>query len=205
MAYTYDIFISYRRDPETWRWIKRHFEPLLKLRVGLELEDEPQIFIDQTGVESGTSWPTELGRSLAGSKILVALFTKSYFASRWCTTELSIMLSREKETARRTLKNPHGLVVPAILHDGKDFPQSVKHIQPIEIQNCFNVRMSQDSPRVEELDQIMGREASAIAKAIKYAPKWKSAWQKSGSSSFSSTYLLGKAITQDRLPGFSAE
>jgi hypothetical protein len=59
MSYGHDIFISYRRDPETLTWIDEHFVPLLRLRVGMELGREPTIFIDAQ-IESGTSWPTSL-------------------------------------------------------------------------------------------------------------------------------------------------
>lgn len=37
MAYKNDIFISYRRNPETLEWINNHLVPLLSLRLGFEL------------------------------------------------------------------------------------------------------------------------------------------------------------------------
>src|SRR5258705_3820007 len=99
MAYQYDIFISYRRNEESRRWIEAHFEPLLKLRVDLNLGREPVVFIDDR-IESGTSWPLQLASALATSRILVPLWTKTYFQSKWCTEELSHMLAREQATAR---------------------------------------------------------------------------------------------------------
>ncbi len=54
MGYIHDIFISYRRNPETHEWIKAHFEPLLKLRVGFELDRDIDVFIDDR-LEIGAS------------------------------------------------------------------------------------------------------------------------------------------------------
>jgi hypothetical protein len=64
MSYKHDIFISYRRNPETLAWIKDHFEPLLSLRVEFELQRRPTIYIDEQ-VESGTSWPPAIPRRSA--------------------------------------------------------------------------------------------------------------------------------------------
>jgi len=47
MAYRYDIFISYKRHPETLGWIKKHFEPLLGHAVGMALGKEPAIFVHE--------------------------------------------------------------------------------------------------------------------------------------------------------------
>ena len=46
MAYQHDIFISYRRNPETCVWITEHFVPLLEMRVEFELGRKPKIYVD---------------------------------------------------------------------------------------------------------------------------------------------------------------
>ena len=171
MSYKYDIFLSYQRDPETLRWIKKHLVPILKLRVRLELGRDPVIFIDEQ-IEAGTSWPIELATKLAASRILIPLWTRTYFSSKWCSEEFCQMLARENETKRRTLENPRGLVVPAVIHDCEKLPAEFGHIEYFRISSCFNVRMSEDSPRAEELDEIIGVEALSIAKAINDAPQW---------------------------------
>jgi hypothetical protein len=98
VAYQYDIFISYKRHTETLGWIKKHFFPLLEHRVGLELGRDPEVFVHEVAqqIPAGANWPVELGETLAGSRILVALWTKNYFNSRWCAEELSHMLAREQ-------------------------------------------------------------------------------------------------------------
>src|SRR5262245_23433482 len=126
MSYQYDIFISYRRNPETLTWIRDHFVPLLSLRVGFELQRSPVIFVDDQ-IESGSSWPAKLGATLGASRMLIALWTGNYFTSAWCTEEFSQMLAREKEAELRTATRPHGLIVPAFIHDGDAFPAELQH------------------------------------------------------------------------------
>ena len=67
MNYRHDIFISYKRDPETLFWISEHFLPLLKLNVSQCLGRDPNIYIHEiTGmIQVGTAWPVELGEEIA--------------------------------------------------------------------------------------------------------------------------------------------
>jgi hypothetical protein len=175
MSYTHDIFISYRRNPETYVWITEHFAPLLALRVEFELGRKPVLYVDDQ-IESGTAWPASLGAALGGSRILIALWTGNYLASVWCAEELSHMLSREREAKLRTVSRPHGVVIPAFIHDGDRFPSELRSIHYFEIQKCFNVRMARNSPRAEELDAALAAEAPAIAACIDHAPAWRKSW-----------------------------
>jgi len=201
MGYNYDIFISYRRDLETRRWLQNHFVPLLKLRVGQDLQRAPNIFVDDQ-LESGTSWPEVLGVRLGASRILVALWAKDYFASDWCTEEMAHMLSREQACGFRTPQNPRGLVIPAVIHDGDDFPAALRHIQKFEIQRLFNVRMARDSQRAEDLDATLAAEAPAMAAAIEAAPAWQSAWPLAAATMFRAQLRISPP-KQERPPGFA--
>lgn len=198
MSYQHDIFISYKRDPETYRWIKDHFEPLLVHSVTLELGWQASVFIDDQ-IEAGTSWPIELGMKLGCSKILVPLFSRTYFSSNWCCLELSHMLSREQEVGCRTINNPHVLIVPVAVHDGDSFPNNIAHIQHFGIQNCFNVRMGINSPRAEELANILSQKAVAFANAINHVPPWDSNWQVDAAQQFYAQ-LYRVAPQQDSVP-----
>jgi hypothetical protein len=201
MGYTHDIFISYRRHPETYSWLQNHFVPLLKLRVSQELGRQPVLFVDAR-IESGVSWPAQLGRELGASRILIALWAKDYFASTWCTEEIVLMLGREQECGFRTDENPRGLVIPAVIHDGKDFPASLAEIQKFEIQHLFNVRMARDSPRAEELDAILAEQAPAVAATIEAAPPWRRQWPVTAAQAFRQQ-LRTVAPSQARLPRYT--
>jgi len=203
MSYQYDLFVSYRRNPETRTWIEEHFVPLLELRVGLELDRSVSIFIDDN-IETGRSWPLELGNALGRSRALIVLWSGNYLASRWCATELSQMLARERETGARTAGRPHGLVIPAFIHDGDKFPADLGHIQRFEIQKSFNVRMARNSPRAEELDAVLSLHAPAIASAIEHAPEWKASWPTDAGVEFFDQFYQDNEPTQNVVPRFAA-
>jgi len=177
MPYQHHIFISYRRNDETRRWIREHFVPLLQLHVGNELGQTPDVFVDDQ-LETGASWPARLAQALGGSRILVALWSRSYRFSDWCLIELTHMVERQRAAGLGTLAKPYGLVVPAFIHDGEDFleQQELRDIQYFEIQNCFNTRMARNSERAEELEKKIKEKAPDIARCIEAAPPWDPAW-----------------------------
>nr|WP_314498875.1 TIR domain-containing protein [uncultured Chryseobacterium sp.] len=175
MDYQYDIFISYRRDDLTLKWIETHLVPLLKLHIKMELGREPTIFIDST-LEQGSTWPIELGSALGRSRLIIPLWTKTYLGSVWCTHEISHMIEREKKCGFRTYQKPTGLIFPTIIHDGETLPLYLTTIQKTEIQECFNVRMSIDSPKAEVLDDKLRLMSITIAEAINAAPDWEEDW-----------------------------
>ena len=195
MGYQNDIFISYKRNAETLQWIKKHFYPLLEVRVELELGRRPNIYLDDQ-IESGTSWPLELARAISDSKILIPLWTKTYFNSKWCTQELSHMLGRERLTGCRTLSRPYGLIVPAVIHDGDAFPPELSAIQRFEIQDYFNPRMVRDGELAEKLATILYREARAIATTIENVPPWDEGWRNLATDEFFNAFYQDKPATQ---------
>lgn len=202
MSYKYDIFVSYRRNPETLAWIKEHFVPLLSLRLEFELKRKPEIFVDEQ-IESGSSWPTELGIALGASRVLIPLFTGNYFASVWCTEEFGQMVTREQQAKLRTPDKPRGLIIPAFIHDGDSFPPKLKHIQPFQIQSCFNPRMARNSQRAEELDAALAAQAPAIASSIQAAPAWRKKWPAEGAAAFHERYFRHAKSEQTSVPRFT--
>jgi hypothetical protein len=202
MSYAYDVFISYRRNPETLAWINDHFVPLLSLRLEFELNYKPTFYIDEQ-MEAGSSWPPALGVALGTSRVLIALWTGNYLASVWCTEEFTQMLGRETEAKLRTAKNPHGLVIPAFIHDGDSFPSSLKHIQPFEIQATFNPRMARTSLRAEQLDAALAQQAPAIAACVKSAPAWRKNWTAKAGAAFYKRFHQHAEAVQKSVPRFT--
>jgi len=202
MAYTHDIFISYRRHPETLGWIKNHFLPLLELHVGLELGNNPKIYVNEVTHEiaAGTVWPQALAQELGASKVLVALWTKTFFNSVWCTEEMSHMLIREDGTLAP--RNKYALVIPAIIHDGDDFPKTLDVIQKLDIKACFNPRMRKDSALAEELSDRLAANAAGVAGAILNAPPWNAAWPQQAAKKFFDAFYAAAAPEQTDVPKF---
>src|SRR5262249_17868040 len=127
MPYCYDVFISYRRYNPYPQWVKERFMEMFDFYLAHELGRPPEIFIDYK-IAEGDSWPHDLAYALARSKVLVALWTPLYFTSKWCTSELAHMHAREERCGFRHRGRPGGLIVPATLHDGDDFPPQAKII-----------------------------------------------------------------------------
>jgi hypothetical protein len=203
VSYRHDIFISYRRDPETLIWINEHFLPLLRLRVGMELERAPTIFIDDQ-IESGTSWPQSLGIALGSSRTLISLWTGNYLSSVWCAEELSHMILRERAEKLRSSTRPYGVIIPAFIHDGERFPPELSYMQRFEIQKCFNVRMARNSPRAEELDASLVAHAPSIAACIRNAPAWRASWSHSAAASIYHQFHRKVESEQKTVPRFTA-
>jgi len=200
VTYVHDVFISYRRDAETRAWIDKHFLPLLTVRVRQELGREPVVFVDDQ-LESGVSWPAQLGVELGRSRVLVPLLAKDYFASDWCVQEFGSMLAREQESGLRSMANPRGLIIPAVVHDGEHFPQEVAAIQRFDVVNQFNLRMPTQSREAAKLDRKLAREAPAIAKAIRAAPQWRADWGTEAAARFQALLSAG-APAQLAVPRF---
>lgn len=202
MNYQYDIFISYRRDDLTKAWIEKHFIPLLDSHVFYELGRHPKFYID-VQLESGTTWPIALGNALGTSKVIIPLWSKNYLNSVWCTCEISIMLDREIKTGCRTLQNPSGLVFPTVIHDGETMPVNLSSIQKVEIQDCFNVKMSPDSPKAEILSEKLQPLGKAIADAIDKAPAWQAGWETATADTFFQQFHISTQAHQVVTPKFT--
>jgi len=201
MAYRYDIFISYKRHPETLEWIKKHFKPLLELRVGLALGSDPTIFVHevQQQIPAGAVWPQVLGNELAASKVLVALWTRTFVNSVWCAKEMSYMLGRQGALAAGA---KYAFVIPAILRDNSPLPQTLQFIQSMDIKCCYNTRMRVDSDKAEELSEVIDRHADGIASAIEQAPPWNPAWPQQAADAFFNQLYQAQAPIQSEPPRF---
>lgn len=200
MGYEYDVFISYRRHGEWPQWVKNQFLPLFDHWLGEELGSQYSIFIDQN-IKEGISWPYELADALSCSKVLVPLWSRQYFYSLWCQSELAHMLVRQQECGFGTRKNRQCLIIPAIIHDGQDRPQFIKNISCLEIQDCTSVRMANGSPKAEKLDDRIKNWVPSIVKAINSAPQYNPDWLDLSADEFLKLFNSTKP-KQNRPPGF---
>jgi hypothetical protein len=204
MDYQYDIFISYKRHPEFQKWLKLHFEPLLGFHVENELGRPPIIFRDELNTDAGSTWPLNIGQALGNSRVLVALWTKAYFHSEWCSRELATMMARERDEGLRTANDPDGLIVPVVLHDCEQLPPELEPIQYVPIRECFNVRMHPESALAELLSKsISERVAPGVARAVERAPAWRRAWPLTTADQFMAAIRKPGAPRQLEVPRFA--
>lgn len=73
----FDVFVSYHRGAA------RRIEPLTSelARLGYRL------FVDQSDIDVGSSFPDRIDRALRTSNIVMACFSPGYFSSKWCLAE----------------------------------------------------------------------------------------------------------------------
>lgn len=79
---SYDVFISYSHQN------KEHADKVLQTLRSLDLE--LKIFIDTSGLNTGTSWQQKLYNSLDASKSTIALLSPDYIKSRVCYEEFCL-------------------------------------------------------------------------------------------------------------------
>ena len=126
MSYKFDVFLSYSRKSLIEEWVKRFFFEQLNFWLGQEFPArDANIFWDQTGIEPGDRWSDVLKDGLRQSACLVAIWSPSYFKSKWCAAEFSTFLKR----ASTVKVKPRRLIIPLRWHDGECFPPAAKEIQ----------------------------------------------------------------------------
>lgn len=175
MSYQFDVFISYRRHGAWPTWVADCFLPVFMHWLGEELGRTANVFYDVT-LETGHDWPIELGNALASSRILIPLFSRQYFNSNWCKTELALICARERLCGLPTILRPQRLIVPAIIHDGDEIPQAVRSIQAAKLQEYSNAFMTPKSASMEDLSNKLCQWIPDVAKAIKRAPEHDESW-----------------------------
>ena len=75
-----EIFISYGREPEVIDFVK-------KLKNDLE-ENGFTVWLDLYDIPSGSDWHGAIGTGLHNCRALIAIITKKYIGSRYCSSEL---------------------------------------------------------------------------------------------------------------------
>jgi hypothetical protein len=170
--YRYDVFFSYRREPQTQDWVAR-VVGTLRYWLRQELaDDHSEIFWDYNGIDVGDRWPAALSRALRGSKCMVCLWSPAYFQSRWCVSEWESFRKRE-----RILNLPnHGLIAPIRYHDGKLFPEAARNVQCADFAPYayINKAFWATSPAVE-FENCIKDFAKSVALIVRRAPgfrKW---------------------------------
>jgi hypothetical protein len=176
--YQYDVFLSYCRKSPVLEWVQNHFEPRLKGLLGEALPYEPRVFVDTQEIEAGQQWPLLLQEALKHSRCLLAIWSPSYFRSRWCTAELESMMAREKLLNYRTPTLPdRRLVYPVVFADGEHFPAHAKEMQHRDLQewNIPDLAFAK-SRKIVGFHQKMKELTTELAALVQQAPPWQDDW-----------------------------
>lgn len=175
-GYEFDVFLSYRRAGSVTDWMRNHFWPVLQECLTDELPTEPSIFLD-VGMRTGTHWPAELERGLRRTRLLLAVWTPTYFTSPWCLAEWRTMRAREAALGLGTVNHPGGLVYPVVFADWQSFPPAAKECSHRDLKR-WNMPLAQYRNTSDYVDfyREMRSLAEELATAITRAPDWSADW-----------------------------
>lgn len=177
MTYEFDVFISYRRKEPVLSWVRELFAPLVEQWLHESLPHEARVFRDEESIETGAAWPLALEQGLLRSRLLVPVFSPSYFRSQWCLAEFESMRARERVVGLRTPAQPNGLICPVVFHDGEHFPEAARALQSKDLRQW---NQSGNALRgteryvgfVHEIQGLAGELATLLARAPDWRPDW---------------------------------
>jgi|ERR1700685_617063 len=170
--YTYDVFFSYKRHDLTLDWT-RQVAHRFELWLGEELGGHARMFVDETCIETGTTWPDEIREALKGSKCMVSVWSPSYFQSSWCVSEWKSFRKREKMLNI----DSHGLIAPLRFHDGEHFPPDARRVQWVDVAPyAVTVPAFWASAKAIELEERLKTFAKSVAAIVTGAPAFRPDW-----------------------------
>jgi TIR domain len=183
-GYRHDVFLSYSRM-ESWpRWVDNCLLDVLRHWLGVELARPVTIFRDVKNIQPGQHWPKEVEIGLAESRIMIALWCRSYFESEWCRRELSAMLARAYDFRERGLGDQ--IIWPLVIHDSYriGLPDVVRDMQVETIDDYAEPFMHPQSPLRERLSQAMKHVCKQLARQIEGVRDDSFAWPLADYSTF---------------------
>lgn len=122
---------------------------------------------------------------------MIAVLSRDYFESDWCTLEIALMRHREVLCGYRTGQNPRGLIIPVIIDDGDHFPPEVQEIQGQKIHDFANPFMRIDSPRQEEFAEALRTKLCVdIQNAIQFVPAFDPQWRNAAVENFEARFKV---------------
>ena len=166
MPYIYDAFFSYKRDLESDAW---HAKVKAKLEFWVRQELQRQdvrIFFDTEEIHTGNRFKQKLASALKQSRCVVCVWSPLYFQSKYCYSEWSTFLHREKITQKE-------LVLPASFHDGESFPANAKAIQYLDFSPFANTMPAfWDTAEAVRFQPLLQQFARDLANMIRDAPPY---------------------------------
>jgi hypothetical protein len=176
-GYDYELFMSYRRNGNVRDWVQNHLAPLLIRCLEDELPEKPRVFLD-SNQEVGIEWPDNILRALNRSKLLLAIWSPSYFTSPWCLAEWHTMLLREQALGIGGLSKLPGLIYPIRFSDGNSFPAEAQQVQQeLSFKDWrFPYLHFKDSILYLDFHRAVVRLAENIAERLQLCPPWQSDW-----------------------------
>jgi hypothetical protein len=175
-GYEFDVFISYSRGGNAFKWVRNHFHPRLTDCLADQLPRRPNVFIDKE-MEKGNHWPTLLEDALRRSKILVAVYAPPYFQSRWCTAEWQSMRRREELLGLTEPGRTQGLIYPILFADSENFPPEARYRSWWDFKQwAYPDPVFQETRGWLEFHEQVVAVATDLARLLPQVPDWRPDW-----------------------------
>ncbi|HKG23709.1 MAG TPA: TIR-like protein FxsC, partial [Blastocatellia bacterium] len=117
----YWFFLSYaKRDALDNHYLKKFYKDLAQAvgraaALDSSVADSEIGFFDGQGIETGDSWRGTLTEALQTSRVLVCLFSRSYFNSEFCGKEFHVFRARLEDYRRSSkAKERPALILPVL-------------------------------------------------------------------------------------------
>lgn len=167
MAYQYDVFFSYKRDPESDHWnqtVKDKLEYWLRQEPGI---GDVEIFLDTEEISTGQRWKDTIETALRTSRCAVCMWSPQYFESKWCVSEWLTFEQRGQALDA-------DLVSPARYHDGSHYPEAAKARQAVDFSPfAYTVPHFWKSEKAFEFEDPLKKFAKNLAHIVKSAPEFR--------------------------------
>lgn len=127
----YWFFLSYARrndrsralpadDDKSKKLIRRLYEDLAAEIINGGVTQATKLddvgFFDQTGIEPGDKWDDTVAAALRTTRVMLCLFTRSYFNSRVCGQEFEVFRRRVRRYAEANNGQHAPLIIPVLWH-----------------------------------------------------------------------------------------
>ena len=139
MDYEYDVFLSYVTKYPHGEWVNDIFYELFESYLSDAINYNVKIFRDISDIKGGMAWENKIKKALVCSKVMVSIFSPSYFQSEYCMREFSVINYRQRQLNYMTVQNPNGLIIALKISDGDNFPEEGRKIQTLNCNNYFRV------------------------------------------------------------------
>jgi TIR domain len=110
------IFFSYARaDEEGQPLVAEFFKEIaseVRGLLGAAVPDHELAFFDQRDIKLGEQWEHEIASALQTARVLVCLFSPTYFTRFYCGKEMSVFQARREAHQR---KHPDAKVLPPVI------------------------------------------------------------------------------------------
>jgi len=164
--YKYDLYISYNFHEASRNWITGFIDKL-NFFLQNELGYGPNIFFNNSQIDTGANWKEVLSYSLKSSKCLLCFWTPTYFHSEFSLSEWQSFAERENST------NSDQLIFPVILMGGEYFPPEARNKAALDVREYFSTFEGfWASIEAMKLEIIIKQLAGSIAKSIVNSPEY---------------------------------